>query len=449
MVAKSLRATLSRFTADYGMVFVLLLLCAFFSIATFKEQNPTGADAGIELARDIAGRHGGGVGVVVLAAETEEGRSFASAVRTELEARGGSVRAEIRGGPPELRSGLESVVSERPVSVIACSRAIANYGFLRERAERFPAIASAELEVPLTYSWPDFLKAANLRAVANRIAVIAIIAIGMTLVIITAGIDLSVGSLIALSAVVAAYLIRELGGAEEAGVFAMTAWSLVAVMVAALMGAFSGLMVTLFRVPAFIATLSMMQIASGLAYILSNSQSIYQLPSTFTRLGRGFLFGVPNAVVLMLVLYVIAHFVMTRTVFGRYVYAVGGNPEAARLSGVPVKRVLLLCYTLCGALAGVGGIIRASELKSGDPTYGLSAELEVIAAVVVGGTSLAGGEGKILGTLIGALIIAVIRNGMNLTDVESNTQMVVLGGVILGAVVLDILKKNGWRIPRG
>ena len=155
--------------------------------------------------------------------------------------------------------------------------------------------------------------------------------------------------------------------------------------------------------------------------------------------------GLPIAVWLMIGLYIAAHLLMTHTSLGRYVYAVGGNPQAALFSGVPIKRVLLFVYTLCGALAGVGGVIMASQLKSGSPTYGGMYELYVIAAVVVGGTSLYGGDGKILGTLIGALIIAVIQNGMNLTGVESYTQKVVLGLVILGAVLLDILKKRGWE----
>jgi ribose transport system permease protein len=155
--------------------------------------------------------------------------------------------------------------------------------------------------------------------------------------------------------------------------------------------------------------------------------------------------GLPVAVWLMAALYVAAHLLMTHTALGRYIYAVGGNPQAAHFSGVPVKRVLLFAYTVCGAGAGLGGVIMASQLKSGSPTYGGMYELYVIAAVVVGGTSLYGGEGKILGTLIGAFIIAVIQNGMNLTGVESYTQKVVLGLVILGAVLLDLLKKRGWE----
>ena len=214
----------------------------------------------------------------------------------------------------------------------------------------------------------------------------------------------------------------------------------------ALIGAFSGLMVTLFKVPPFIATLGVMQVASGLAYIIAKGSSIYEIPDSFVWLGRGVgMFSVPNAVILMVVIYALAHVVMSRTTLGRYIYAVGGNIEAARLSGVRVGLILMFVYTVSGAMAGLGGIVTASQLKSASPTYGLMYELYVIAAVVVGGTSLAGGEGKILGTLIGAFIIAVIQNGMNLTGVESYTQKVVLGLVILGAVLLDMMKKRGWK----
>ncbi len=212
----------------------------------------------------------------------------------------------------------------------------------------------------------------------------------------------------------------------------------------AAMGIVTGTMVAWFEIPSFIVTLAMMLIASGAAYKLSGGESINRLPDSFMWLGRGTNFGIPNAVILMLALYIVAHVVMSRTTLGRYIYAVGGNAEAARLSGVPVRRILLLVYVVSGALAGLGGIITASLFKSGDPKYGPLAELYVIAAVVVGGTSLMGGEGKVLGTLIGALIIAVIENGMNLTNVESYTQKIVLGAVILLAVLLDTLKKKPW-----
>ena len=266
----------------------------------------------------------------------------------------------------------------------------------------------------------------------------------MTTVIISGGIDLSVGSLIAFSAVLACLLIREVGGALEATAIGMTLACLGALWASAAIGGITGGLITFFGVPPFIVTLGMMLMASGAAYLLSGGESVYQVPDRFVWLGRGTtLGGLPNAVLLMILLYLLAHFMMGRTRWGRYLYAVGGNAEAARLSGVPVKRIQLSAYVLSGALAGLGGVIMASQLKSGAPTYGQMYELYVIAAVVVGGTSLSGGEGKILGTLIGAFIIAVIQNGMNLMNIEPYTQKVILGLVILLAVLLDKLKQRG------
>ena len=190
-----------------------------------------------------------------------------------------------------------------------------------------------------------------------------------------------------------------------------------------------------------------MMVASGMAYMISGGLSVYQLPDSFGWLGRGDdIFAIPNAVLLMIVLYLFAHLLMGRTVLGRQIYAVGSNAEAARLSGIPVRKILIGVYAGCGALAGLGGIVMASQFKSGDPKYGMMYELYVIAAVVVGGTSLSGGRGKIFGTLIGAFIIAVIQNGMNLTGVQSYTQKVVLGMVLLAAVLLDMLKKRAWKL---
>jgi ribose transport system permease protein len=169
---------------------------------------------------------------------------------------------------------------------------------------------------------------------------------------------------------------------------------------------------------------------------------------SFAWLGNGELFGIPNPILLMILLYIVAHVVMTRTSFGRYIYAVGGNPEAARLSGVPVFTVLILVYAICGAMAGLGGIVDASRFEGGRPNAGEMYELQVIAAVVVGGTSLAGGEGRVFGTLIGALIMAVIQNGLNMAGVKSYEQKVVFGLLILAAVLLDQLKKQSWRLAR-
>jgi ribose transport system permease protein len=187
-----------------------------------------------------------------------------------------------------------------------------------------------------------------------------------------------------------------------------------------------------------------MLIASGLAFLLTGGESAYHVPASFSKLGIGSALGrIPNAAVLTLALYAAAHLLLTRTVIGRHVYAVGGNPEASRLSGVHVNRVLVFAYVLSGLLAGLGGVVMASQLRSGSPKFGETYELYVIAAVVVGGTSLAGGQGSVLGTLVGTLIIAVIQNGMNLLNVNSYTQKVVLGGVILGAVLIDNLKRRG------
>ena len=296
--------------------------------------------------------------------------------------------------------------------------------------DRYPSVGSGKCVVPTSYTWPDFLKVSNLLGVANQTAIYAIIAIGMTMVIVTAGIDLSVGSLVALASVSSALLIRDWGGADAD--LAAGPWRRAVAgipVICALAGAFNGLMITAFHLPPFIVTLSMMMMAKGLAFRLSEGRSIPELPEGFFWLGRGNTFWhPPHPVLLMVLLYIVAHVVMSRLVFGRYVYAIGSNGKAARFAGVPVTKILLAVYTICGALAGLGGVVLSSQLTAGDPKFGSMYELEVIAAVVVGGASLMGGQGKIFGTLIGAFIIAVIKNGMNLIDVDPFNQMIVLGG---------------------
>ena len=433
------RSFVRRFLSDYGMLVVLILLCAFFAFATLREQNPQGVDA----ARAVAAQIDQGESVFVAARSNATDILFSNALRSALETEGIEIAGVATGGPPELRTALEEAIANGArIDVIGTPPELETV--MRNIASRVPGAERATIRTARSYTWPTFLLADNLRNVANQIVVIAIIAVGMTMVIITAGIDLSVGSLIALSAVVAAWLIRMLGGAG-ATTFEMILASLVAILLCGLVGLFSGLTITQFHVPPFIATLGVMLVASGLAYIISSGESIYDVPDAYVWLGRGAdLFSIPNAVLLMALIYLGAHILMTRTRLGRYIYAVGGNPEAVRLSGVRVNRVLLFVYVMSGLLAGLGGIIQASQLKSGAPTYGLLYELYVIAAVVVGGTSLSGGHGRIAGTLIGAFIIGVIQNGMNLTGVESYTQKVVLGFVILGAVLLDMLKKRNW-----
>jgi ribose transport system permease protein len=444
---KSLAPLLSRLLADHGMLLVLVGLCAYFSFVTIAEQHPEGALGGELLARNVAQQARPTFRVLIVVRDTQEDIEFANALARHLADAGLHVVEAVRGQPADARQALERIArrGER-IDVIAANEATGAWPVLQDLDRRFPALGNVSVLIPRSYRWPNFLKGSNLLNITNQIAVIAIIAIGMTVVIITSGIDLSVGSLMALSAVVATRLIREVGGAQNASSAAMVFSCLAAISLCGSVGLLSGALVTLFAMPPFIATLGIMLVANGLAYILASGQSIYEVPDHFIWLGRGAELGkIPNAVVLMAALYLVAHLVMTRTVLGRHIYAVGGNPAAAWLSGVPVKRVLLLVYVLSGVLAGLGGVVMASQLKSGSPTYGQMYELYVIAAVVVGGTSLSGGEGRIFGTLIGALLIAVIQNGMNLTGVESYTQRVVLGLVILGAVLLDKLKKRGWR----
>lgn len=435
-----------RFVASYGMLFVLLLLCAYYSWVTLADQHPAGAAGGRQVVRLIKAQKLERPRVLVVLRDTEEDQEFLTGLQEELGPQATATLEIVRGGPPEARAALQRLADAgQPLQIIAGSSVTRSWAALQDLPQKFPSLGPVRVFSPASYRWPNFLKGDNLLNIANQIAVIAIIAIGMTLVIITAGIDLSVGSLIALSAVVTAWLIREAAGAEASSTLSMVWCCAVGISVCAVVGLFSGVMVTTFGIPPFIVTLGMMLVASGLAYLIAEGQSIYQVPPSFIWLGRGSsVGGIPNAVLLMLILYALAHLVMSRLTWGRYIYAVGGNAEAARLSGVPVKRVLLLVYALSGALAGLGGVVMASQLKSGAPTYGQMYELYVIAAVVVGGASLSGGEGKVLGTLIGAFIIAVIQNGMNLTGVESYTQKVVLGLVILGAVLLDTLKKRGW-----
>jgi ribose transport system permease protein len=448
--------TFSRFLSQYGMLFVLLLLCAFFSLATLRPQNSEGPEAAraLEPAIVAATAPGGshaGAAVLIAARAGEADARFARELARRLTARGRPAAAVVTGDPAALREALApfadgAAAGGRILVATLETDAPIVHGVLAS----FPTLADTPVVTPPAHRWPTFLLPDNLRNVANQIAVIAILAIGMTMVIITGGIDLSVGSLIALAAVVTAGLIGHLGG-EAATTGGMLLAGAAAIVVCGGIGGFSGFMITRFAVPPFIATLGMMQVTSGIAYILSKGVPIYHVPDRLVTLGRGtepFL-GLPYAVLLMAGLYLIAHLLMSRTTLGRYVYAVGGNPEAARLAGVRVKAVQMFVYVTCAALAGLGGVIMASQLKSGAPTYGLMYELYVIAAVVVGGTSLSGGEGRILGTLIGAFIIAVIQNGMNLTNVESYTQKVVLGGVILGAVLLDRMKHHGLERRRG
>jgi len=424
---------------EYGMVFVLLLLVGVLSLLTLEQQNPTGTEAGRQVANQILRQYGNDANVVVVAETTPVDESFVREASAVLQLAGAKVAITVNGKPADARRAIESLIADgQSIDAVAATADTAGWTIY----DRFESIGQSRCVGPRSYTWPTFAKLDNLLSVANQTAIYAIIAIGMTMVIITAGIDLGVGSLVALASVTAGIMIRDYFGGKDAGVGLMLTGCSIGVAVCAVAGFFNGLMITRFRIPPFIVTLAMMMIARGMARRFSQELSIQELPKTFTWIGGGTTMGVPNPVILMVILYALAHIVMSMTVFGRYVYAVGGNAEAARLSGVPIKRVTLIVYTLCGALAGLGGIVQSSKLGTGDPKLGIMFELDVIAAVVVGGTSLMGGEGRIFGTLIGAFIIAVIKNGLNLMNVGAPDQQIVLGAVVLIAVLIDTLKRG-------
>nr|WP_051392460.1 ribose ABC transporter permease [Kurthia huakuii] len=278
---------------------------------------------------------------------------------------------------------------------------------------------------------PNFLTTDNIFNVLRQVSISALIAFGMTFVILTGGIDLSVGSTLALTGAVAASLLA--GGTDP--FIAMG----VALMLGLILGAINGVIIAKGKVAPFIATLATMTIYRGLTLVYTDGKPISGLGDhlAFQMFGKGYFFGIPVPVVTMLVTFFVLYFILRKTTFGRRVYAIGGNAEAARLSGINVDRTTIAVYALTGMLAAMAALILTSRLNSAQPTAGQSYELDAIAAVVLGGTSLTGGRGWIVGTLIGALIIGVLNNGLNLIGVSSFFQQVVKGLVILFAVLID------------
>ena len=288
---------------------------------------------------------------------------------------------------------------------------------------------------------PQFLSVPNLVNVALSIAITGILAVGMTAVILTGGIDLSVGSVAALAGVLAALV-----ASTDVGTGSVALASVAALAVGLAVGVFNGAMVAWFRVPPFVTTLAMLTICRGLAFVLTGGRSIGNLPAGFGLFGREHVFGVPVPVILMLLVFVAGWFVLKRMTFGRYVYAVGGNREAAFLAGVNVKGVTMLVYVLNGLLVGLAGLVLASRLGAGVPNAGIQYELDVIAAVVVGGTSLNGGRGSVIATLWGAVFIGVLNNGLNLAGIDPYMQRIALGAVILLAVLADQINKSRGQL---
>jgi ribose/xylose/arabinose/galactoside ABC-type transport system permease subunit len=281
---------------------------------------------------------------------------------------------------------------------------------------------------------PYFLTVSNLLNIAQQTSINAIIAVGMTFVIITAGIDLSVGSVMAFAGVA-------LASTLQSGLPLPLA-IIVGLGVGLLSGLVNGLLITLGRLPPFISTLGMMSVARGAALLYTGGRPISGFPESFRYLATGEILHIPVPVIIMIGVYTIAHFVLTRTKLGRYTYAIGGNEEAAKLSGVNVTFYKSMVYSLCGMLSGLAAIILTARLNSAQPIAGIMYELDAIAATVIGGTSLMGGAGTIFGTLIGAFIMGVLRNGLNLLDVSSFVQQTVIGSVIIAAVLMDMAFKK-------
>lgn len=316
--------------------------------------------------------------------------------------------------------------------------------FRTDAARKLLAFAGL-LVLVIVYSFasPVFLTFNNLVAIVLATAVNGVLALGVTFVIITGGIDLSVGTVMTLTAVMAGVFVTFWGMPVWVGVLGAIATGAVA-------GLTTGVVVSKMKIPPFIATLGMLYVAKGLALVISGLRPIYFVDTpAFQKVAMGSLIGqvipafpIPNAVLILFGAAIVAWVILSKTVLGRYTFALGSNEEATRLSGVKVDNWKMLVYMISGMFAGLGGVLMASRLNSAQPALGSGYELDAIAAVVIGGTSLSGGEGSILGTIIGAFVISVLTNGLRLLSVPQEWQMVVTGAIVVFAVYLDVLRRG-------
>ncbi|MGE0219619.1 ABC transporter permease [Mycolicibacterium sp.] len=310
---------------------------------------------------------------------------------------------------------------------------------LHQLAQLGPVVALVLLAAFFAFAAPNFTTGGNLTNVLQQVSITAIAAVGATVVILVAGIDLSVGSVVALTGSIAALYLQH--AILSTGASAAVA-VLVSLAVGTACGFLNGVLITLCKVPAFIATLATLTALRGIALLVTNSYPISINNTAFTQIGIGKVGPVPIPVLIMAATFAVGYVILHRLKIGRRIYAVGGNREAARLSGIRVSRVLLFAFTFAGLCAGVASVILTAKLSSGQPAGSVGFELDVIAAVVVGGTSLFGGRGRLAGTFLGALVIAVLGNGLTLMNVPFYWQQIVTGVVVVAAVVLD-------RVTRG
>ncbi len=297
-----------------------------------------------------------------------------------------------------------------------------------------PFLTLVVLCIALTIATPHFLTAINLASVARQTAVINIMALGMTLVIVSGGIDLSVGSILAVAGLFGTMTIKA-GLPIPLAILAGTLAGLAC-------GVLNGLMITRLKIAPFIVTLGTLGAYRGLALVVSKGLPVHEIPDSFSFLGDGNLLGIPFSLWLLAACAVAMHFLLENTKLGRYSFAIGSNTSAAFYAGVPINRVLTAVYAIAGLLAGLAGMVEASRLMTGQPTAGQGYELEAIAAVVIGGGSLTGGEGSVIGTLIGAFIMGLLSNGSDLLGINPYWQQVTIGAVIIAAVGFDELRKR-------
>ena len=286
-----------------------------------------------------------------------------------------------------------------------------------------------------TVTTDTFLTSKNILNICRQISMIGICSVGLTMVLLTGGIDISVGSIIALVGVVAAKLIGEAG-------MAIFPAMVIGVVVGALCGLINGIMVAKFDVPALITTLAMQTMARGAAYILTSGIPIYGLPEEIKTLGQGYFFKIPIPVIIMALIFLFGWWLLEQTRFGRYTYAIGGNQEVARLSGINVLKMKIFIYTLSGLFAGLSGVIMLSRINSGQPATSSGFEMDVITGAVLGGISVAGGEGKLVNVIAGVLIMGMLSNGMTLMNLDEYWQWVVKGIVLLLAVTFDNMQRK-------
>ncbi len=289
---------------------------------------------------------------------------------------------------------------------------------------------------------PRFLDTGNLSNLALQVSIVAIVAIGSTFVILIAGIDLSPGSAIALLTMIFAMSVKFQGIPLPIAI-------LLTIALGAGLGAFNGFLTAYLRIPAFITTLAALSAFRGMAFLFNNGSPVFSVHDALEGIFYGTFLGLPLPLYYLIILYAAAWYVLRYTAFGRAVYAVGGNPNAAELSGLKVRRIQFFAFMIAGAMAGIGAVLMAARLNSGSPNYGVGLELSAIAAAVIGGASLAGGRGNIINTLIGALTIVIVQNALNLNAVPTSVQTIVLGAIIVTAVGLDMWRNEIGNVLHG